>query len=48
MNGIVLPVDMPFLPTAFLDDWLWSVLHEPRGDIRIAMFTVDGLRSQRF
>jgi len=38
---MVLPVDMPFVPTTLLDDWIRSVVDQPRA--RIAMFTVDGL-----
>jgi molybdopterin-guanine dinucleotide biosynthesis protein A len=26
--NLILPVDMPFLPTRLLDDWLWSTLHK--------------------
>ena len=26
--NLILPVDMPFLPTRFLDDWIWSTLHK--------------------
>jgi molybdopterin-guanine dinucleotide biosynthesis protein A len=41
--NLILPVDMPFLPTWFLDDWLWSTLHkQDRVDkIRISMISVD-------
>jgi molybdenum cofactor guanylyltransferase len=39
--NLVLPVDVPFLPTALLDDWLWSVLHRPIRDIKLAMLSVD-------
>jgi molybdopterin-guanine dinucleotide biosynthesis protein A len=41
--NLILPVDMPFLPTWFLDDWLWSTLHEQDrvDEIRISMISVD-------
>jgi molybdopterin-guanine dinucleotide biosynthesis protein A len=39
--NLILPVDLPFLPTFHLDDWLWSVLHEPIGDVRLSMLSVD-------
>ena len=39
--NLILPVDLPFLPSFYLDDWLWSVLHEPIGDIRLSMLSVD-------
>jgi molybdenum cofactor guanylyltransferase len=39
--NLVLPVDVPFLPTALLDAWLWSVLHRPIRDIKLAMLSVD-------
>jgi molybdopterin-guanine dinucleotide biosynthesis protein A len=38
---MVLPVDMPFVPTVLLEDWIRSVVAQPRA--RVAMFTVDGL-----
>lgn len=41
--SLILPVDMPFLPAAFLDRWVRATLREqPRG-ARIAIFTVDGV-----
>jgi len=40
--NLVLPVDVPFLPTFFLDNWLWSVLHKPAGDVRLSMLESDG------
>jgi len=39
--NLILPVDLPFLPTFHLDDWLWSVLHEPIRDIKLSMLSVD-------
>jgi molybdenum cofactor guanylyltransferase len=39
--NLILPVDVPFLPTFLLDDWLWSVLHEPVRDIKLSMLAVD-------
>jgi molybdenum cofactor guanylyltransferase len=42
--NLVLPVDVPFLPTFLLDSWLWSVLHEPIGEIKLSMLSVDGVR----
>ncbi|MEO6805389.1 MAG: NTP transferase domain-containing protein [Edaphobacter sp.] len=40
--NLILPVDVPFLPTLLLDAWLWSVLHEPIRSIRLSMLAVDG------
>jgi molybdopterin-guanine dinucleotide biosynthesis protein A len=42
--NLILPVDVPFLPTMLLDDWLWSVLHKPVGHIKLSMLAVDGIR----
>jgi molybdenum cofactor guanylyltransferase len=39
--NLILPVDVPFLPTFLLEDWLWSVLHEPIRDIKLSMLAVD-------
>ena len=39
--NLILPVDVPFLPTFLLDDWLWSVLREPVRDTRLSMLAVD-------
>jgi molybdenum cofactor guanylyltransferase len=41
--NLILPVDVPFLPTFLLNDWLWSVLHEPVRDIRLSMLSVDSV-----
>ncbi|WP_353062860.1 molybdenum cofactor guanylyltransferase [Tunturibacter psychrotolerans] len=40
--NLVLPVDVPFLPTFLLDNWLWSVLHNSAGEVRLSMLAVDG------
>ena len=40
--NLILPVDMPFVPTRFLDDWIYSTLREPVRDVRISMLAVDG------
>jgi molybdopterin-guanine dinucleotide biosynthesis protein A len=42
--NLILPVDVPFLPTRLLDDWLWSVLREPVGEIKLSMLAVDDVR----
>jgi molybdopterin-guanine dinucleotide biosynthesis protein A len=39
--NLILPVDVPFLPTLLLDNWLWSVLHEPVREIKLSMLAVD-------
>jgi molybdopterin-guanine dinucleotide biosynthesis protein A len=39
--NLFLPVDMPFLPSALLDDWLQTTLEDARSGARIALFTVD-------
>jgi molybdopterin-guanine dinucleotide biosynthesis protein A len=38
---LVLPVDMPFLPTLLLERWIGSVIEHRT--VRIAFFTIDGL-----
>jgi molybdopterin-guanine dinucleotide biosynthesis protein A len=40
--NLVLPVDVPFLPSFFLENWLWSVLYKSVGDVRLSMLAVDG------
>lgn len=40
--NLILPVDMPFLPTRLLDDWMYSALQEPIRDLRISTLCVDG------
>jgi molybdenum cofactor guanylyltransferase len=39
--NLFLPVDMPFLPSAFIAGWLSNCLQEEKG-VRVRMFTVDG------
>ena len=43
--NLILPVDMPFLPTRLLDDWMWTVLRRrrwgKRNECRISMLSVD-------
>jgi molybdenum cofactor guanylyltransferase len=46
--NLFLPVDMPFLPTAFLDHWVRTVVARESGGARIAMFTVDGVPQPLF
>ncbi len=41
--NLILPVDLPFLPTAFLDHWVRSTLATEKRGARIAMFTIDAL-----
>ncbi len=41
--NLFLPVDMPFLPTAFLESWVRATLRDEKRGARIAMFTVDGI-----
>lgn len=41
--NLFLPVDMPFLPSAFLDHWARMVLARESMGARIAMFTLGGL-----
>jgi molybdenum cofactor guanylyltransferase len=41
--NLFVPVDMPFLPAAFLEAWIGDVVREERRDSRIAIFTVDGV-----
>ncbi len=40
--NLFLPVDMPFLPSAFLDSWVRGTLRDEKRGARIAIFTVDG------
>lgn len=39
--NLILPVDVPFVPTFLLDDWLWSMLHKPGRSLRGSMLFVD-------
>ena len=44
--NLFMPVDMPFLPAAFLEDWVREVVE--RRNMRVAMFTVDGVPQPLF
>jgi molybdopterin-guanine dinucleotide biosynthesis protein A len=44
--SVFMPVDMPFLPAAFLGDWVREVIEGQ--DTRVAMFTVDGVPQPLF
>jgi molybdopterin-guanine dinucleotide biosynthesis protein A len=44
--SLFMPVDMPFLPAAFLEDWVRAVI--VGHDTRVAMFTVDGVPQPLF
>ena len=46
--NLFLPVDMPFLPSAFLDQWVRAVVARENRGARMAMFTVDGLPQPLF
>jgi molybdopterin-guanine dinucleotide biosynthesis protein A len=46
--NLFMPVDMPFLPTAFLDGWLRTVLAREQMGTRIGMFTVEGVPQPLF
>jgi molybdenum cofactor guanylyltransferase len=46
--NLFLPVDMPFLPSAFLDNWVRTVIARESRGARIAMFTVDGVPQPLF
>jgi molybdopterin-guanine dinucleotide biosynthesis protein A len=41
--NLFLPVDMPFLPSALLEDWVRATLQDESRAARIAIFTADGL-----
>ena len=41
--NLFMPVDMPFLPSAFLNYWVRQTLTRRRGGHGLAMFTVDGV-----
>jgi molybdopterin-guanine dinucleotide biosynthesis protein A len=41
--NLFMPVDMPFLPSAFLDHWVRQILGEEKRGARLAMFTVNGV-----
>jgi molybdopterin-guanine dinucleotide biosynthesis protein A len=46
--NLFLPVDMPFLPSAFLDNWVRSVVARENRGARVAMFTVEGVPQPLF
>jgi molybdopterin-guanine dinucleotide biosynthesis protein A len=46
--NLFLPVDMPFLPSAFLDNWVRTVVGRENRGARIAMFTVEGVPQPLF
>jgi len=46
--NLFLPVDMPFLPSAFLDQWVRRVVAQEGRGTRIAMFTVGGVPQPLF
>jgi len=46
--NLFLPVDMPFLPSAFLDHWVRAVVARESRGTRIAMFTVGGVPQPLF
>jgi molybdopterin-guanine dinucleotide biosynthesis protein A len=39
--NLILPVDVPFLPTAFLNDWMGTTLRVRREDVRVSMLETD-------
>jgi molybdenum cofactor guanylyltransferase len=41
--NLILPVDLPFLPTAFLDHWVRSTLQSEKRGARLSLFTVSGV-----
>jgi molybdopterin-guanine dinucleotide biosynthesis protein A len=41
--NLFMPVDMPFLPSAFLHNWIRQTLRDEERGTRLAMFTVDGV-----
>jgi molybdopterin-guanine dinucleotide biosynthesis protein A len=41
--NLFMPVDMPFLPSAFLNHWVRRTLQSEKRGVRMAMFTVDDL-----
>ena len=40
--NLILPVDVPFLTTASLEQWLWAALHGKPDPLRLAMLANDG------
>ena len=41
--NLFMPVDLPFLPSIFLDHWVRQILGAEKRGARLAMFTVDGV-----
>jgi molybdenum cofactor guanylyltransferase len=41
--NLIFPVDLPFLPTAFVDSWVRGTIADERRGVRIALFTIDGI-----
>ncbi len=41
--NLILPVDVPFLPTALLDWWIRTITQRRSSFIRLALFRVDGV-----
>jgi molybdenum cofactor guanylyltransferase len=41
--NLFMPVDMPFLPSIFLDHWVRQTIVAEKRGARLAMFTVDGV-----
>jgi molybdopterin-guanine dinucleotide biosynthesis protein A len=46
--NLMMPVDMPFLPSASLDAWVRGVIVDQERGARVAMFTVDGVPQPLF
>lgn len=46
--NLLMPVDMPLLPSAFLQHWIRMTLGSDRQGARIALFTVDGFPQPTF
>lgn len=46
--NLFMPVDMPFLPSAFLDNWVRTIVAREKRGARVAMFTVDGVPQPLF
>ena len=46
--NLFIPVDMPFLPSAFLASWVQEVVGSQRQGARVAMFTVGGVPQPLF
>jgi molybdopterin-guanine dinucleotide biosynthesis protein A len=41
--NLFLPVDMPFLPSAFIDQWVRQTLRGEKTGARVSLFTVEGV-----